>query len=336
MISGVGPPFDQKTLERTCLDFARDIRWMWKLGTVHHVQGADGRPTATVGGWGSVVREVTLEGVPLLLKGWPRMSAIDRRLGNALDRLGALGLRYVPASARERVRHNLRRTRSLSSRGVPVPRCFEVAVAEVLVMERLTGYEALRSLRDRDLTPLGDKLDALRAVARALRRMHDAGAFHGEPGAGNILLPAAGGGRAARGDRVAFVDFDWCYRPGVPLIDKQALDLRYFALQQAARLSARGEAPARAVIREIYRAYGPSEIFTGIERFAVSGPAMFQEALGYFGVSVKRHRRLQGLSLEVIAEEGLALSGAQRVWSAPRPGAPRAPASSWARGVEAL
>lgn len=287
-----------------CRDFARDIRFAWKLGTVHHIQGSDGKPTNKTGGWGSIVREVNLDGKPLLLKSWPLMSFADRAFGNTLEFLGAHGLRAVPMTARQRVRHNLHRTQELVSQGaVKVPACIEVDVKDVLVMERLVGFEALRAFRDRHEVTPSHKIEVFKVVARELRRMHDVGGYHGEPGAGNIMLRSNGGSESSLD--VAFVDFDWRYQPFVPLADRQILDLRYFALQQAAKLSACGEASAREVVGELYCAYGSSPIFSRMNRFSKTGPSMFQESFGYFGVSLSRHRELQAISLEVVEKEKL-------------------------------
>lgn len=297
------------TLEQEARRFEREIRWRFKLARVDRIQDHDGRPTAVRGGFSGVARVVDLGSRRVFLKGWPWMSRLDRGLANVAEVLGAWGNRRVPWSEAVRIRYDHGRRRDLLARGVRVPEPIEIPVQRVLATEYLDGFASLRGLRSRRDWPLEPKLALLQAVAVHLRALHDRGGYHGEPGAGNILVHPAHL-EPSRDWRVAFTDFEWRYVRHIPLVDRQAHDLRYYAMQQAGRLAAveraRHRLPpwsraardlawgtARRVIDAILLGYGPSPVADRVLHLSRTGPRMLMEAVGYMGVGPVLHRRVQ-------------------------------------------
>ena len=167
--------------------FTAQIRWRWKLGRVDRIQDVEGKPTALRGGFSGVTRIVHAGGTSFLLKGWPAMSVLDRSLGNLLEVLGAHGLRRIPLDAAERVRRSFTRRRAMVASGVHVPRFYDIGLPQVLVMEFMDGFESLGATLERALDPQNTQA-ALQAAQAELRRLHDGGQHHGEPGGGNLLL----------------------------------------------------------------------------------------------------------------------------------------------------
>ncbi len=312
-------PEARQVLARQARLFADQIRWRWKLGRVDSIQDADGKPTALRGGFSGVTRIVRAEGASFLLKGWPAMSILDRSLGNLLEVLGAHGLRRIPLDAAERVRRSFARRRALVACGAHVPRFYDIGLPQVLVMEFMEGFESLGTTLERTLDPQR-KLAALQAAATALRSLHDGQQHHGEPGGGNLLLrrDAVDSGNLHPAHDVSFIDFEWQFAPDVSLQDKQAFDLRYLALQQAARLvrlawnaaAAEGqsgeelrqaeERAATQALQTAYGAYGAGPALARLRSLSRSGLAMFQESIGYMGISPARHMRIQRISDELL------------------------------------
>ena len=290
---------ERAQLERLAGRFADEVRWRWKFCSRHPVEGADGRPISEHGGWSGILRRVEVGGRRFLLKAWPAMSAVDRLRGNVLEMVGGLNVRHVPLSRRARVRHHVERTEELSDAGLLVPDAYALNNGRVLAIAYLDGFRSLQEIVQGGEPGLDGTLDLIERGARTLRRVHDAGTYHGEPGAGNVLVE-----EGADEPRVAFIDFETCYADGLSLAERQALDLRYFAHQETARLVRycgpddvlEKRSLMERALEAIFPAYGQSPVFDRLARFSRTGPAMFYEAWGTLFLSVEQQGVLQGIS----------------------------------------
>ena len=117
---------------------------------------------------------------------------------------------------RERTRQEARLTSEARRAGVPTPLLRDVDVAETTLTLQRVGDCDLREA----LTPA-----RVRAVARHLARLHDAGVVHGDPTTRNVRVDRTDG--SGDGDRVFLIDFGLGYYTTDP--EDHAMDLHVLA-----------------------------------------------------------------------------------------------------------
>jgi tRNA A-37 threonylcarbamoyl transferase component Bud32 len=288
--------------------FERDVRWRFKLLSRAPIEDQRGRKTKRPGGWSGILRRVEVGGESILLKTWPLLAMLESFGANLAQMTLAHDSRWLLLTMEKRVRHHRRRTRQLRRAGIRVPRLYPLEHPRVLALEYLEKRQSLAELARASDVETATLLALYTESASALRAIHDAGLYHGEPGAGNVLIH-----RNAPRDTspVAFIDFETVYKSHLTLRERQALDLRYFALQQAARLAKHHADPgggesrwnelAESALRAIYDGYGESPLFDMVLDYSQTGPTMLYEAWGTLFVGLDEQRRVQEISDRVLA-----------------------------------
>ncbi len=285
--------------------FERDVRWRFKLLCRAPIEDSHGRATDRSGGWSGILRHVEVAGESVLLKTWPALAMLESFGANLAQMALAHDSRWLPLTMEARVRHHRRRTRELLEAGVRVPRLHRIDNPKVLALEYLENWSSLAELTRRHERTVDDLLVLYAEAATALRRIHEAETCHGEPGAGNILVEEGSSPEAS----IAFVDFEAVYKPHLTSSQRRAFDLRYFALQQAARLAKHhaSEADGRAwdetaesALRAIYDGYGASPLLDTVCRYSQTGATMLYEAWGTLFTSLDKQRRVQTISDRIL------------------------------------